>query len=465
MAANWRSANRLAGAAVLLGLIALIAGYAIAESKTTIAIAFVAVPLLILRRIKRYDGLALAAILTLAVPSWYTFGSPQAAVFRIAAVSALATALFARKVCFTLADGAVVAIVVVTVLGWLLQDDQPGVGKLVLNEMLPLSFYVSARTLPVRQIGRIMTLVSIAGVLGAATVIYEFVAGQVLFHDHLSYVWNPTDTTIFRPGGIFGSPPTAAAVLAMAILCGIPVNRMLSRKWRSMHRACLTVMIIACALTFTRTSLIGLGVGLLTYLLLMRSSLITPPRLLAAAATLFIGVVVVLPQIENTRTFQQGIVRPGNLAARENYWQLALPIITASTHNVIFGIGSERTLIPRTGGAVPSSLATAPALFEHSTQNQYVLTALENGLIGLLVLLAWIAVVIRTGLRTVREESDRLSAALVGAILVFVVVLLANDALLSQPGFAMAALVSGLIVARSTAKRGTQEELSKMVQP
>ncbi len=450
---------------MLFGLIALVDGYAIAEGKATIAIAFVVVPLLILRRIRRYDGLAVALILTLALPSWYTLGSPQATVFRIAAISALATALFARGVRFTLADAAVVAIVVVAVLGWLLQDDQPGVGKLVLNEMLPLSFYVSARTLPVRQIGRFMTLVSIAGVFGAATVIYEFVAGHVLFHERLSYVWNTTETTIFRPGGIFGSPPTAASVLAMAILCGIPVNRMLNGKWRLMHRVCLAVMTTACALTFTRTSLIGLGVGLLTYLFLMRSSLITPPRLLAGAVTLFVVVVVVLPQIENTRTFQQGIVRPGSLAVREDYWQLALPIITASTHNVIFGIGSERTLISRTGGAVPSSLATAPALFEHSIQNQYVLTALENGFIGLLVLLAWIAAVIRTGLRTVRKESDHLSAALVGVLLAFVVVLVANDALLSQPGFAMAALVSGLIVARSMAKRGTEEDLSRMIRP
>lgn len=436
---------------MLFGFIALINGYAIAQGKATIAIVFLALPLLTLRRITRYDGLAVAVILTLAVPYWYTLGSPQVAVFRVAAVCALITALFARNVRLTLVDGAVVAIVLITVLSWLLQDDQPGVGKIVLNEMIPFALYVSARTLSAKHVGQIMTVIVIAGAVGAATVIYEFLAGHVLFVDPASYSWNSSSATIFRPGGFFGSPPGAATVLALAIMCGIPIGN-LSGKWRILNRTALAMMIVACVLTFTRASLIGLGIGFLAYLWLMRSSLVTPTRLLVAVFALSIIVVVVLPRVENTRTFQQGIIRPGNLAVRESYWKLALPIITASPHNAISGIGAEQTLVPRYGGTMPSTLASSPVLIEHGTHNQYILTALEEGLVGLLALVVWIAATIRTGLRTVRREHDSLSAALVGATVTFAVTMLANNALLHPPSFAMIALVSGLIIARSTAR-------------
>jgi O-antigen ligase len=442
---------------MLFGLVALIDGYAIAEGRATIAIVFVALPLLILRRITRYDGLAVAVILTLAVPYWYTLGSPQAAVFRVAAVCALMTALFARNVRLTLVDGAVVAIVLVTVLSWLVQDDQPGVSKIVLNEMLPFALYVSARTLSAKHVGQIMTVIVIAGFVGAATVIYEFLAGHVLFVDPASYSWNLSTATIFRPGGFFGSPPGAATVLALAIMCGIPIGNLWNRKWRILNRTALAMMIVACVLTFTRASLIGLGIGFLAYLWLMRSSLVTPTRLLVAVFALSIIVVAVLPRVENTRTFQQGIIRPGNLAVRESYWKLALPIITASPHNVIFGIGAEQTLMPRYGGTMPSTLASSPVLIERGTHNQYILTALEEGLVGLLALIVWIAATIRTGLRTVRREHDPLSAALVGATVTFAVTMLANNALLHPPSFAMAALVSGLIVARSTMKNAQRD--------
>jgi O-antigen ligase len=371
--------------------------------------------------------------------------------FRVAAICALVTALCARRVRVTAVDGAVFAIILITVLGWLLQDDQAQVGKIVLNELAPLAFYFAARTLTIDQGKRIMSVVVVAGTAGAMTVIYEFSARHALFLDPASYSWNPTSTTIFRPGGFFGSPPGAATVLAMTILCGVPIGRVWSRKWRALHKVCLATMAGACVLTFTRASLIGLGVGLLAYLWLMRSSLITPARLLAALVTLFVVVVVALPQIENTRVFQQGISRSGTLAAREGYWRLALPVITADSHNALFGIGSERTVVARLGGSIPATLATAPVLVEHGTHNQYVLTALEQGLVGLLALVIWIAATIVVGMRTVLRARDRLSAALVGAMIAFAVTMLADNALLHPPSFAMAALVSGLIVARSTA--------------
>ncbi len=437
-------------AAGLSGIAALALGAAATTGRVVFAIPLVAIPLLAWRGIRRYDVLAVAVLLALAVPSWYEFGVPQAAVFRIAAVAALTTALFARRVRITFADGMIAAFVLITVFGWLLQDAQPGVGKIVLNEMIPVGFYVAARSLPSAQIRRVMTVAVAAGVVGAITVIGEFLVGHVVFADPTSYSWTSSEGTIFRPGGIFGSPPGAATVLAITILCGIPVASGATTKWRAIQKLSVATMAVACVLTFTRAGLIGLGVGLLVYLWLMRSSFITPARLVFAGLLLFVAVLVVLPQLEDTRTFQQGIVRPGDLAARESYWKLALPIIVASPHNAIFGIGSERTLIPRYGGTMPAALASAPVLVQRGTHNQYVLTALENGAVGLLALVLWLALTIRMGLRTARKEHDPLSAALVGALLAFAVTMSADNALLDPPCFAAVALVAGLIVARAS---------------
>lgn len=455
MATYSRSADQLARAVILVGLAAVIVGYAITKGSVMIALALVAIPLLACRRFTRYDGLAVGVMLTLSVPYWYTLGSSQSATFRVAAVFALATALFAGRARFTFVDGAIIAIVLIAVLGWLLQDDQPHVGKIVLSELLPFSFYFSARSLSAKHVPRVMALVAVVGMVGAVTVIGEFVAGHVLFPNTGGYDWEPSATLIFRPGGIFGSPPGAATVLAMAILCSVPIAPLRDTKWRAwraLRRTALAVMVLACVMTFTRAGLIGLAVGLLAYLWLMRSSLLTPARVLAAVVTLSVGVAVLLPQIEHTKTFQAGIVRPGDLTARENYWKLALPIMTTNSHNAIFGIGTERTAVPRVGGTMTSALASAPALIYHGTHNQYVLTALEEGLVGLLALIAWIAATIRTGLQTVRREHDALSAALVGATAAFAVMMSADNAFLHPPSLAMAALISGLLVARARPK-------------
>jgi O-antigen ligase len=427
---------------------ALAVGYAIAAHGPKIAVAILAAPMVVWVLARTNGGLSCAVALTLAVPYWYVLGTPQAAAFRVAAVCALATAVFARRVRPAVTDVAIGSIVLITVLGWVLQDDQAGVGKIVLNEMLPFAFYLSARTLPSDSVRPIAAIIVGAGTVGAATVIYEFLAGHVLFSDANSYSWNASVTTIFRPGGFFGSPPGASTVLALAILCGLPLVRDEQRKRRALLGAALATMLVACVLTFTRASLIGLGAGILVYLWLMRSALITPSRLIFAVSVLFATMTLILPQIERTTIFQRGVVRPGNLSARESYWGRALPIITASPHDLIFGIGTARTVIPRQGGTMPEALAISPVLVEHGTHNQYVLTTLEGGLIGLLALVAWLATAIGTGLRSVRRAGDALSAGLVSAMAAFAVIMLANNALLHPPSVAMAALVTGLLVAR-----------------
>jgi hypothetical protein len=53
-----------------------------------------------------------------------------------------------------------------------------------------------------------MAFAFLAGGVGALTVLYEAVVGHLAFGQSAdTYLWNPSPSTDFRPGGIFGSPP------------------------------------------------------------------------------------------------------------------------------------------------------------------------------------------------------------------------------------------------------------------
>lgn len=394
-------------------------------------------------------GLSAGISLVLVVPYWHTLGSPQAGLMRIAVLAALATCLFARGLRPTAVDLSVVAIILVSVLGWILQDSQPGVGRILLTALLPLAFFVAARTVSSDNVPKVMSVALMAGAVGAVTVIYESLVGHLLFADPTSYSWNVTDSTIFRPGGIFGSPPGAATVLALTALFGLSTLSTTGR-FRGVAWIALGVTVLACVLTFTRASLIGLGGGVLVYLWLSRSPLLRPGRVVVASLVLVVMTITVLPRLESSTLFQRGIVRPGNLAARESYWRLALPIAEASPRNFILGIGSARTVVSKLGGNTPVELAAAPELVNHGTHNQYVLALLEQGLIGLAVLLAWLITTLVVGIRGRQRSTDPSRAALVGSVVAFAVVMLANNSMLHPPSLAMGALASGLLVARQT---------------
>jgi O-antigen ligase len=383
----------------------------------------------------------------LVVPYWYTLGIPQAAVFRVAAMLALASCLFASGWRPVAIDLTVFLLVVVTLLGWLLRSDRSGLGPIVVNQLLPLGFYVSARLVPEARVPRVMLVIFAAGVVGAFSVFFEAAVGHVFFVDATSYSWNASDSTIFRAGGVYGSPPGAATVLAMSALCGLPFVRSTVGRRRAVSIGCLALIVGGCVVTFTRASVIGLGAGLLVYLWLSRSPLLRPSRVAIGAALICCTLLLVLPTLEQSTLFQRGVVRPGNLAGREAYWRLAIPIAEADSANLSVGIGSARTLAARQGGNIPAELAAAPALIDHGTHNQYVLALVEQGLVGLSALVAWLAATVLTGVRRIRA-GDPTTAALVGCMTAFAVVMLANNAILHPPSFAIAAMTSGLLAAR-----------------
>jgi O-antigen ligase len=387
--------------------------------------------------------LGVAGILT--IPYWYTVGVQQAAVFRLACLVVLVACAVARPRRLVLSDWLLLAIVAGTVVSWLVQDAQPGVGKILLNELLPVAFYIAARTVDPDHQLRVLAVVAIAGALGGLTVIYEWHVGHLIFQNPSDYSWNASDTTIFRAGGIFGSPPGASTVLAVTALCGVPLFRAAHRWRRLAWTLCIAVSVLASFVTFTRASLIGLALGLVVYLWLVRSRLLSPLLLLTLAIVTTFFVVFAIPKVSQSASFQQSFIRPGNLVVRTSYWQLALPIVGSSPSRVLFGLGAETAEVARLNGVVPGGLASAPVLILHGTHNQYVLVLLEQGAVGLTLLVAWLVAAIAHGARAARRTVSPTAAALTGAVVAIAAIMLANNALLHPPSFALLALAAGLL--------------------
>jgi O-antigen ligase len=439
--------------------LSIMLGYLVATRGPQVALVLVVLPVAYYVGTHRVAGMISATALLLVVPYWYTIGTAQLAVLRIACLLALAGLLFARRVRLTWVDGAVLAVVTVTVFGWLLQNDQPQVGRAIEAEVIPFAFYVGARTLSPGDVPRVMRWILLAGTLGALTLIYEEVRGYTVFLDPNTYVWKGTATDVFRPGGIFGSPPGAATVLVITILCGFPAYRAATGWTKRAYAGCLVTSSVACVLTFTRANLISLVGAIAIYLILSRSRMISARRLFVASLVILVSVLWLLPTIERSSVFQSGIVRPGTFSARVGFWGLALPIATASPHNFLFGIGTDRTVIANQGGSEPASLASAPALFQEGTHNQYVLTLLEQGAVGLAALVTWLALTVMSSGRRAWATRDRIDAALCAGACSFAIDLFADNAMLHPPSLAMMALVSGLVVARSGLRSGTHSSL------
>lgn len=394
-----------------------------------------------------YGGVAVASVILFTLPYWLTVGSPQVSIIRIAAVLAALTAVIARRIKLRLIDFALLAYVVVVVLGWLLQYNEPHAGRIVSLELTPLGFYVGARAVPRERVPTIMFTCLIAGTLGALTLLYEVVLGHVVVVDPATYgTYSGGLGFVFRPAGIFGSPPTAATMLSFVILFGLGCVTVFAGRARILAWFCIGICSLALILTFTRGDLIGCGVGVLVFLWLCRPHLFRPLRVawfctLVAALTL-----VLLPKLESNATFQEGIVRPGTLASRQGFWEQALPIVTASTHNLVFGVGTATLEAPGLGSNAPifSTLAVAPVVTEVSLQNQYMTTLVEQGLVGLVALLAFLLSAIIPAARAARRSKSGIHAALAASLVSVMVVMFVNSVLVGAPLFAILLTAAGL---------------------
>lgn len=427
-------------------LLGTILAYVMVSGTATAAFGVVLLPSLCYVLTRRLGGLVAGLTLILLLPSWYTLGPAQAGVMRIACLCALATVLLTRQPRLTWIDVTLVGFIAILFLGWVLQDNQAHAGRIMLNEIQAVAFFIAARTVPARSTPDVMRFVYFAGALGALTVLYELRVGHVVFLDPSRYYWNGGGL-LFRPGGIFGSPPAASTVLTLTALCGMPSMQQLRGWKRGFARLCMAITLGAVVATFTRTAFIAVAVGLVAYLWLSRSPMLRPQRVLVGLLLVTLGFAFVLPRLEKEATFQEGVLRPGTFAARVGYWQLAIPIATSSAHNLVVGIGSEALEIPALGGSAPSEIASSPVLIQHGTHNQYVLTLLEQGLVGLVAMCAWLAASVGTAWRRARTGRDPYVAALAAGMLAVTITMLTDNVMLSGPSLAIAFLIAGLIVA------------------
>jgi O-antigen ligase len=395
-------------------------------------------------------GLPLGVVLMATLPAWYRLGSQWLSVPRVAALIALVVVLDRARTRWSVLDTAFAAMLVYAVAEWWLSPPVPHGARILFGQLTPAAFYVAARLWWRGSARTLLWAVLLGAVVGALSIMRESLHGAVIYSDPDSYFWNADETSIFRPGGVFGSPPGAATVLSMAALASLPLVRMSTGRARLLAIVGETVCVVALILTYTRAGLIAFALGGVVYLFLSRSSLLAAGPLLIGALALYLALALALPTVEQSRTFQQGVLRKGNLEARESYWALALPIATRDTRTAIFGIGLNSTLSGRYGGRVQAPLAESPALTLHSTHSQYVVTLLEQGAIGLCLFVAWLLLSLATGLRL---RGDPVAAGLTASVVAFAVVASVGNSLWHAPSFAFLALTTGLLAAMS-ARRG-----------
>jgi O-antigen ligase len=427
-----------------------------AERSGHAAFALALAPLLVVLLSRAEHRLLLAIALIIVVPWWKTFGTSQMKVGMVAPLLALtgtagiAAARRGARRGLDFIDLAFAAFVVAAALSWV--EAGPYTHRLVtafLLLVLPGCFYVAVRTSarPTRRL--ISWLLLVAGTVASLPLYYEFfVIHRPLFPPSGTYWWGQG---FFRPGGAFGSPPAAVAALSMTTLIGLSLLVTTVGLRRIVVSACLALSVGGIIITFTRGGQIGFVLGLLVFVALWR-----PARLgrfaYAAAITGLVFVLALLPHLAGTSWYQKGVERGGTLQNREGRWSLAWPLITNSSVHLILGHGISALNQP---GSVPSrpqaDLATAPTIMMGGPHSQYFRTLLEEGFVGLSLLLALLLAPLRAVLRAVRrathEEDRALLAGCAAGIVSFIVVSSVGDALREPSGVALVALLAGLVSA------------------
>lgn len=380
-----------------IGLAAL-SGLIIGKMGTTVLIGLLVLPVFAVAAIRRPVILFYTAVLlAIAAPYSISLGASFLTLFRAECLMAIAylflSVALERRAgpAFRFQDWAVLAYVGAFAISPIFTEYSAG-NKLLMNAVLPVSMYFVGRRLTVgeRQVVRWLLLVGAA--LGGLTVLYELIfLGSPLITSVDSYHWKATEKALYRPGGIYSSPPLAAAVLMMCVATAAPLYLKAS-KWRPLAAALALVAFAGAFMTFTRAPLIGLGVGALIIFVLGGPTNRRVGRAVLIAVVAVVTLELIIPAVSNTRVYQQGIERPGQLAVREDYWRQSLPTVFTSAQTMIFGHGAEFLVGYRTNvnGPIPFDIAAVPLIVEKTPHNQYVLTAIELGISGFILLVVYL---------------------------------------------------------------------------
>jgi len=459
---------KAAPAAALALLVSVVGGWFVAHGHTTLLTAAIvaagAVAVVLTRPVA---GLLLGVGIALVIPSWWKLGIEQLNGARFATLLVVGGALLLAVVQqhaparLTFVDAAAVGLAIATLGSWATSARGQNTLQATVNAIVPLGFYVGGRLAPSSARRVLPLLLVTCGALASLTVLWEFaVAHRPLFISQDSYLWNAKGELIFRPGGVFGSPPAAATVLAMTTLAGTALLSTARGARRFGVWLLLAVNGAGLVVTFTRAGLIALAAGVVVYVAVARpAGSIRFAFGISVMALAF--ALLALPRIQDASWYRSGVLRQGDLAIRQVYWKQAWPLITNSGHHLVLGHGINSLMMgrPELPGAPDRDLAAAPVLLQIGPHNQYVRTLFEQGLIGL----ALVALFFGGGLVRGFRASFRLPGELrpevgaaAGGVSAFLVTSFAGDTLRNPPSYAVAALLAGVLVtygnhARSTA--------------
>lgn len=219
--------------------------------------------------------------------------------------------------------------------------------------------------------------------------------------------------TFTRITGTFGQANAFGRYLMLLIIFGVALYPHLGKGLRLALAAVLTLSSVFLLLTYTRTAIVGVVIGLVVV------GLLQSKRVLLGLVVLGICALLVVPQLSSRFTSLTSTTGgSGNsLGWRVGYWSELLPLANS---NPVTGIGLNAT----------------PYLTEAAKQphNDFIRAYVETGLIGLGAYLAMLVALVALGTRAVRASPpgsfDRgVATGYLGCAIAFVAVSVASNAL------------------------------------
>ena len=190
-----------------------------------------------------------------------------------------------------------------------------------------------------------------------------------------------------------GSPPTSALFLAIALLLAVGLARFAREKHtRALLVGACGLIVSALVLTFTRSAWVGSIIGLLVLFAPGLKRKILVVSIISAGLVL----AVLYGPWGSSFVFEAGVLRPGTIFRRFELYDLSVKSFLGSS-NPILGFGCQ--------GIGLSQESNARELGSYGTHDQYLQIVLEQGLAGLVLYAAWIAVVLRRGYGVLRATT------------------------------------------------------------
>jgi O-antigen ligase len=275
---------------------------------------------------------------------------------------------------------------------------------------------------------------------GAAVALYALVA-RLAFGNRLYGVWSVPTVAPFGPfvnKNHFAGYTELVALLAIGLATGLAsearrgdgaLGWVESRRARYVVLAwgAAFVLVLAVCVSLSRGGVVSLCAGLLTFVLLRlgsRQGRLSPRMLLAlaAGATLVVGsLAAVLPVEARDRLLSlAGITSEASGSFRLRMWRDALRLAGSSPW-LGSGFGAFEDALPR------FKTAAGELLVAHA-ESDYIELLAESGGVGLVLVIAGVALVLRRGLEGALGASQRLARGLAAGALAGLVALLVHSA-------------------------------------